>query len=320
MQRHNLSFSGGKEGLRYAISGGYLDQPGILDPTFQKRINFRANIDEDVSKKLKISSNVAITSIDNREVQEGRFNQGPILGALVYMPIFPEYNADGTLALGLPSIPVDGFTYGFQTIENPVALAQRVKVTRKGIRSTYNANAIYEILPDLSAKINLGIQTYNEKYEYYYPTNLSSGVNPPGSPQAIAAANASSQSLNNVDKLAEYTLNYRKQFAQHRLDILAGYTAQQTTTDILSVGANGFNNDAVQEITARGANPANFYLFPNTGKATTTLLSYLGRALYSYNNKYFLIGVNTCGWLFTFWTKKPLWHFPFCFGRMEYFQ
>jgi TonB-linked SusC/RagA family outer membrane protein len=290
VQRHNLSFSGGKEGLRYAISGGYLDQPGILKPTFQKRINFRANIDGDVSKKLKISSNVAITSIDNREVEEGRFNQGPVLGALVYMPIFPEYNADGSLALGLPSIPVDGFTYGFQTIENPVALAERVNITRKGIRSTYNANATYEILPDLSAKINLGIQTYNEKYEYYYPTNLSSGVNVPGSPQAIAAANASAQSLNNVDKLAEYTLNYRKQFGQHRIDILAGYTTQQTATDIVSVGANGFNNDAVEEITGRGANPANLYLFPNTGKATTTLLSYLGRALYNYNNKYFLSG------------------------------
>lgn len=288
VQRHNLSFSGGKEGLRYAISGGYLDQPGILKPTFQKRINFRANIDGDVSKKLKISSNVAITSTDNREVEEGRFNQGPILGALVYMPIFPEYNTDGTLALGLPSIPFDGFTYAFQTIENPVALAERVKITRKGIRSTYNANATYEILPDFSAKINLGIQTYNEKYEYYYPTNLSSGVNAPGSPLAIQAANASAQTLNNVDKLAEYTLNYKKQFGQHSIDILAGYTTQQTTTDIISVGANGFNNDAVQEITGRGANPANFYLFPATGKATTTLLSYLGRALYNYNNRYFL--------------------------------
>lgn len=290
VQRHNLSFSGGKEGLRYAISGGYLDQPGILEPTFQKRINFRANIDGDVSKKLKISSNVAITSIDNREVEEGRFHQGPILGALVYMPIFPVFNSDGTLALGLPSQQTDGYSYGFQTIENPVALAERVKITRKGIRSTYNANATYEILPDLSAKINLGIQTYNEKYEYYYPTNLSRGVNAPGSPQAIAAANASAQTLNNIDKLAEYTLNYKKQFDKHRIDLLAGYTAQQTTTDIISVGANGFSNDAVQEITARGANPANFYIFPNTGKSTTTLLSYLARVLYNYNSKYFLSG------------------------------
>ncbi|MEO7768289.1 MAG: carboxypeptidase-like regulatory domain-containing protein, partial [Ferruginibacter sp.] len=35
VQRHNLSFSGGKDGVRYAVSGGYQDQPGILTATFQ---------------------------------------------------------------------------------------------------------------------------------------------------------------------------------------------------------------------------------------------------------------------------------------------
>ncbi len=290
VQRHNLSFSGGKDGLRYAISGGYLDQPGILDATYQKRINFRTNIDADVSPRLKISSSVAVTNIDNREVEEGRFNQGPILGALVMMPIFPVYNPDGTLQLGQASQQTDGFQYGFQTIENPVALAERVKITRKGLRATFNSNAVYQIIPSLSAKINVGLQNYNEKYEYYYPTNLSSGINPPGSAAAVAAANASAQTLNSFDKLAEFTLNYKKQFGRHRIDVIGGYTAQETNTDLLSVGANGFSNDVVQEITARGANAANFYINSNTGKTTSTLVSYLSRANYSYSGKYFLSG------------------------------
>jgi TonB-linked SusC/RagA family outer membrane protein len=290
VQRHNLSFSGGKDGLRYAISGGYLDQPGILDATYQRRINFRTNIDADVNTKLKISSSVSVTNIDNREVEEGRFNQGPILGALVMMPIFPVYNTDGSLQLGQASQQTDGFQYGFQTIENPVALAERVKITRKGLRATFNSNAVYQILPSLSAKINVGLQNYNEKYEYYYPTNLSSGINPPGSAAAVAAANASAQTLNSFDKLAEFTLNYKKQFGKHRVDVIAGYTAQETNTDLLSVGANGFSNDVVQEITARGANAANFYINSNTGKTTSTLVSYLSRANYSYAGKYFLSG------------------------------
>ncbi len=287
-QRHNLSFSGGNNGTRYLISTGYLDQNGIIVSTFQKRANLRANIDADISKKLKVSTSMFVTYTNNREVQEGRFNQGPILGALVYMPIFPLYNPDGSLALGQAAQQTDGFSYAFQGIENPVALAERVNITRKATRGTYNANATYQFLPELSAKINLGAQTYGEKYEYYYPTSLSSGVNPPGSPQAVAAANAAAQTISMLDQLAEFTVNYRKDFSFGNIDALAGYTAQQTTSDIISVGANGFTNDLVPEITGRGANASNFYLHSNTGKSTTTLLSYLGRLLYNYNNTYYL--------------------------------
>jgi TonB-dependent starch-binding outer membrane protein SusC len=288
MQRHNVSFSGGNNNTRYLISGGYQDQDGILIHTFQKRINLRANIDADITPKLKVSSSMFVTDINNREVQEGRFNQGPILGALVYMPIFPVYNPDGTYALGNASIPIDTYNYSFQGIENPVALADRVKITRKGTRGTYNANATYEFFPGFTGKVNIGAQTYNEKYEYYYPTNLSSGANPPGSPTAIRAANTSAQTVSLLDKLAEFTLAYKKKIGRGDLNVLAGYSAQESTSDIVSIGANGLSNDLIQEITAKGADATNFYLNGGTGKAVTTLVSYLARAIYSYDNKYYL--------------------------------
>jgi hypothetical protein len=272
------------------VSGSYLDQPGILNSTFQKRINLRANIDADVSSKLKVSANVFVTNTNNREVQEGRFNQGPILGALVYVPIFPAYNPDGTLALAYANegAQFDGFTYAFQGIENPLALAQRVKITRKGTRTTFNANASYEIIKDLSFKINLGGQQYTEKYEYYYPTNLSNGINGPGSSQSILAANASAQFLTTQDRLAEYTLNYGKQLGKHRFDALAGYTAQQTTTDVVAVAAKNFTNDLVPELTAGGSTAGDFSMLSNSGKSTTTLVSYLARVIYNYDKRYFL--------------------------------
>src|SRR5262249_28019567 len=93
-QRHNVSFAGGTNNVRYLVSGGYMNQDGIIVSTGQKRINLRANIDADVSPKLKISSSMFITRNDNQEVEEGRFDHGAILGALVYMPFFPEYNPD----------------------------------------------------------------------------------------------------------------------------------------------------------------------------------------------------------------------------------
>jgi len=293
--RHNLTFSGGNGGIRYMVSGGYLDQPGILNSTWQKRINFRSNIDADVSPKLKLSSSVFVTNTDNREVQEGRFNQGPILGALIYMPIFPAYNADGSLALSYANAGAqfDGFSYAFQGIENPLALAQRVKITRKGLRTTANVSATYEIIKNLTFKVNLGGQAYREKYEYYYPTNLSSGINGPGTTQATQAANAAVQNLDIQDRLAEYTLNYTKQFGKHSFNALAGYTAQQNTSDAVAVAAKNFTNDLVPEITAVGSTPGDFSLLNGGGatyKSTTTLVSYLGRVIYSYDSRYSLTG------------------------------
>ncbi len=292
VQRHNVSFSGGNNSTRYLISGGYLDQPGILNSTYQKRINLRVNIDADINPKLKTSASAFVTNTNNREVQEGRFNQGPILGALVYMPIFPAYNPDGSLLTSDKGAgaQTDGFGYAFQGIENPVALAQRVNITRKGTRATFNTNATYEIAKNLLAKVNAGGSSYTEKYEYYYPTNLSNGINPPGSSQSVLAANASAQYLTIQDLLGEFTLNYKKQIGRNSFDFLTGYTAQKTNTDIVAVAAKNFTNDLVPEITAGGSSAGDFNRISGTGKSTTTLVSYLGRVIYSFDRKYFLTG------------------------------
>jgi TonB-linked SusC/RagA family outer membrane protein len=285
-QKHNLSFSGASKEIRYFVSGGYQSQDGIVLSTGQDRINFRTNIDGDVSKRLHIGANVSYTQNTNREIQEGRFDHGPVLGALIYMPYLPAYNPDGSLATNAEASQSSAF--GYQGIENPVALATRTKITRKGYRSTYNVNATYNILPGLNAKVNLGTQTYNEKYDYYLPTSLSSGAFAPGSTQSIAAATATASTLTQVDRLAEYTLNYTKEVGKHHFDALAGYTAQQTTSDLISVSAKGFQNDNIPEITGKGADASFFSLNNTTGKSAYTLLSYLGRLNYNYAGKYYL--------------------------------
>ncbi|AYL96749.1 SusC/RagA family TonB-linked outer membrane protein [Mucilaginibacter celer] len=287
MQKHTLSFSGGSNGVRYYVSGSYQNQAGIIVTTGQQRYNFRTNVEGDVSKKLHIGASIAYTQNTNQETQEGRFDHGPILGALIYMPYLPAYNADGSLQT---NVEAAGSTqYGYQGIENPVALAERVKINRKGYRSNYNANVTYNILSGLNFKVNLGTSTYTEKYDYYYPTTLSSGAFPPGSQQSILAANATASDNIYNDRLAEFTLNYDKVYGKHRLNLLGGYTAQRTTTDYISVRASGFQNDNIPEISNKGADPA-FFTLNGASKSALTLLSYLGRASYSYDGKYFLIG------------------------------
>lgn len=287
-QKHNLSFSGGSKDIQYYISGNYQNQDGIIHTSGQERYNFRANIDGNVSKRLRVGANISYTQNYNKEIQEGRFDHGPILGALIYMPFFPAYNADGSLATNAAA--AQSPLYGYQSIENPVALAERTKINRKGERSQYNATASYLITDGLTFKANIGTTTYNEKYNYYLPTNLSSGANPPGSAASILAANAVAQTLSQEDHLGEFTLTYDKQFGKSHLNALAGYTAQKNSSDVISVTARGFQNDNVEEITAKGADPSNFTLNSATGRSAYTLLSYLGRVNYNYASKYFLTG------------------------------
>jgi TonB-linked SusC/RagA family outer membrane protein len=286
MLRHNLTFSGGNENVKYLISGGYQNQDGIIVFTKQERVNFRANVDAKLNPKVTVGSSIFITSNNNREVQEGRFNQGPILGALIYPPIFRAYDDNGNLLKN--EVAAQQPAYGYQTIENPVALAKETNITRKGLRGTYNGTISYELIKNLIFKANIGLQTYNEKYEYYLPTSLSNGNNPPYSAASIAAANAVAQTNNTRNLLGEFTGVYTKQFGLHNFNLLAGYTAQKINSDIISVTAKGFQNDLIQEITAKGADATNFALNSGTGKSEQTLLSYLARIQYNFGDRYYL--------------------------------
>ncbi|HEY0176853.1 MAG TPA: SusC/RagA family TonB-linked outer membrane protein, partial [Pedobacter sp.] len=286
-QRHNLSFSGGTNDIKYFISGGYQDQDGIVDNTSMKTLNFRSNIEANVSKKLKVGANVAMTQTNSKEVAEGRFS--PMMAALLYLPYLPARDANGApIKYGMNALANQ---FGYQGIENPLASVEETKSNRLGYRTTINANATYNILDGLDFKTNLGTQIYSEKYDYYLPTSLSNGGgNPPYSASSIAAANATAQNLTQVDKLAEFTLNYTKAIGKHNFSVLGGYSAQQTTSDLVKVNAKGFTSDAIGEITDKGADPSLFTLDGATGKSTTTLLSYFGRVSYNYNGKYFLSG------------------------------
>ncbi|ULT27639.1 hypothetical protein KUH03_13580 [Sphingobacterium sp. E70] len=98
-----------------------------------------------------------------------------------------------------------------------------------------------------------------KKYDYFRPTSISNGNDRPYSPQAITAAYADAKTKNEVDKLLETTLNYNKTFGEkHQISALLGYSAQRTDFDYQGVRANGFNSNAIGEITDKGADPPIF--------------------------------------------------------------
>ncbi len=285
--RHTFAISGGSDRVKYNLSIAYLDNQGIIVTTGQKRLNLRNNIDVSLTDNFSIGANIALTSTNNSEVREGRFHQGPILGALVYAPIFPARNEDGTLAKYLMA-GIDA-KYGFQAIENPVALATETEISRKQKRNTYNLFAKLNLSEDLFLKANLGHYNVSSKYEFYSPTSLSSGKNPPYSDSAKSAAYALAKTTGIEDYLAELTANYSHSFADiHNLSGVLGMSAQYNAMDRIENNASGFEDDHIKEITAHGADPADLTLTGQTRKTIATMLSFFTRLNYNYLNRYYL--------------------------------
>lgn len=283
--RHNLSVAGGRNGVRYAVSGGYQSQDGIMRNTDMTKYNLRSNIDIDISKKITIGANLAFTDTKSNEVTEGRFHQSPVMTALIYAPFLKAYNADGTPAqYEMSSLSAD---YAFQSdIENPLAYTQMVKNFRKTTRATYNVYGQYRILESLIGKLSFGTYNYTNNWEYYRPTSITSGVNAPFSPQAITAANAQNTRTDERDYLTELTLNYNKRFKDLSVSGVVGASAQSHNTDILAVTANGFTDDKVPFVTGGGSDPSNFSRGGSTGIIQYAMASGFGRFNANYLDRY----------------------------------
>src|SRR6185437_1494408 len=75
-QNYQVSVSGGTEGIRYFVSGNYLNQDGTLLNTGYTNYSARANVEATVAKRLKLGFNIAPTySITQAPSAEGKDNQ-----------------------------------------------------------------------------------------------------------------------------------------------------------------------------------------------------------------------------------------------------
>ena len=290
MHRHNLSVTGGQDFLKYRFSLGYLDQDGIIAPSGHKRLNVRANVDAEVTKRLKVGVNFSFVDVSERQVQaDGRYiNDGVVQSALLMFPQFPVYNSDGTYAVGNQiAMKADGY----QMVENPVALAHEIDIRNKSSRMNFNANITYDILKQLQFKANLGTQYYTSRYNYYRPRTVGQDGDMPNSDAVQARVKARDITNRDIDRLGEFTLNYNGEFGKHRLNALVGYTLQKKTYDRVAVEATGFPDDRIHEVTAHGPNASDIGLYSSdTRKAAWTMMSYLARVNYSFDNRYVVTG------------------------------
>ena len=289
MMRHNISVTGGSKAIRYMASVGYMDQDGIIAPSNHNRINARLNLDAQITKHFSASLSYSMYDVKNKVVQaEGRMiNDGVIQSMLMYLPNLPAYEENGDYARSAMIRMVTDWGINFP--ENPLVIANELDISEKTSRHNLNFNLVYEPLPDLKISARLGQQWYNYRYFYYRPMSIGRNSTPAYGPELASYNIARSSSTYDIDRLGEFTASYKKQLGRHHVDALIGYTLQRKTYDRLGVQATGFADDRIHEVTAHGPKDSDVSLY-ETRKAAWSMMSYLARLNYSFDDRYTVTG------------------------------
>mgnify|MGYP002777899777 CR=1 FL=1 len=279
IQNYQLSLSGGTESTRYAVSGGYFDQRGILINTGFKRYALRLNLDSDVSRRLRLGVSFAPSFTKSDQVTaEGSRASGVVQTAIAYSPHYPVYNPDGTYTTAIGNGDVFGTGFVLANLENPVAMARERTDVRNQIRLLGNAYAEFEVLTGLNLKVLVGSDLFTNRRDFFSPSIVGrENVKAPVAPTATSETNQ------RVNWLNENTLTYQRVFGQrHNLTALVGYTIQKEIFDSNDLDATNFPTDAVPTLNA------GFVTRGSSFRTEWSLISYLGRVNYAFDDRYLL--------------------------------
>ena len=110
---HNItaSISNGSEKGSYLFSGSYINQNGLMNRTFYKRLSGRVNSTYNFNQYLRVGENLMIAKWDNRGADTNG-DRGIPYSAMRQHPAIPIYSADGVFA--------DPVTMLGSDINNPV--------------------------------------------------------------------------------------------------------------------------------------------------------------------------------------------------------
>jgi TonB-linked SusC/RagA family outer membrane protein len=208
-----------------------------------------------------------------RNEEEGGW--GINLASLSIAPVFPVRNADGSYAdmRRDPTILGPGQP-GF----NPVELANN----RYHYQKSYGWAAFgfldWEIIPNLKYRFTLNGTYDNSDDNFFEPE----GVNDYG--LITTGTQSSDAQLHTRTYLIENLLNYSVTAGKkNNFAFLAGYTIENSQLGSVRLAANNAPTNYVQLVTGTP-------LIATSGASEYSLLSYLGRVMYNYDQRYLLTG------------------------------
>ncbi|UAJ14427.1 SusC/RagA family TonB-linked outer membrane protein [Aquirufa lenticrescens] len=278
-----LGATGGSKYGKYAISGSYFDQEGILKYTGYKRYSVRANT-EFKKGKLTFGENFTVSYDERIGVPSGNNNESnPIMFAIRIQPIIPVFDiTGGPKGLGgTNTSDLNGFagSRGSNLGNAPNPLARQWREKDNPVRASHifgNVFAEVEVIKDLKARTSLGFEYNNFNQSAYLNRDIEAAE--PRSSNSLTVSNSYDRAITWYN-----TLNYNKTLGDHTVNVLVG-------TESVSTYGFGFNaarsNFAFDDPSYRYLNNGSAAGLSNAGSGATitALFSQFGKVNYAYKD------------------------------------
>ncbi|UOQ75967.1 TonB-dependent receptor plug domain-containing protein [Hymenobacter sp. 5516J-16] len=117
-QNHAVSVSGATEKTNYFFSAGYTDQDAVIKANSLQRATFRANLEQEVVKWLRVGLSLGLTRTENNGLNTSRNGlSGNVTNALSLYPNVPARNPDGSYYISTTNPAVLGQGNNAATID-----------------------------------------------------------------------------------------------------------------------------------------------------------------------------------------------------------
>ena len=267
-QNYEVSGSGGTDAAKFFISGGYLDQKGVALGLDYKRFATRANIDLKINDRLKFGLNVSPSySIANDPGVDGKDQQ--LHSAVSVAPIVEESTGPWNNNVGT----YPGYLWG-QTRPGILASVTQTTGATKIFRTLNTIYGEYKILESLSLRSTVNYDNEDQQFKRFTPAAVT------GTSPTTRATTGSASGFRRQNFANENTLTFAKNFGGHSINVLGGFSYNSFNFSNYLINGSTFSSDLISTLNAATVTNG------NTTESKSTLISYFGRAQYSFKNKY----------------------------------
>lgn len=265
LQKYNVSYSGGNDKTNYYVSGGFLDQTGVVRNVGYRRFTFQSNSDTQVRRWLKMSTNVTF-STDTKS--SGSYSIGDTMNAL---PVFSVKDENGEWT------GPEGNAEWYGSVRNPIGTTEVNKSETKGYNILANISAEVTFTKWLKFKSTFG---YDAKF-WYTDSFTPKYAWKPIQVEVSKRYRSNNKSFTNLwDNYFLFDHTFAK---KHHLSMMAGTSAQWNSYDYMSGEKSGFLFDSVNQM-----DNGQEVEYINGSKSEWSLMSLMARVNYSYDDRYLI--------------------------------
>ena len=271
MHKVDLSVSGGDAKTNYSISGGYVNQEGIvITSEYQK---YTLNLKADTKINDFISVGGMMNALYDHENEP--FNRN-VEWAVQYPSIYPVYGNNGYL--GGPNT-VDGLEKYYAILFRPVNGHPLYKINDDIQHQRFTA--IGNLFTKLKLYNGLNFRTsFNAFYNRLDDTNYAAGDHGMGD-QYITTVSFVSNMGRSLNYTWENLLTYDKMIKGHTFNMMVGYEYNHRDYYMLTGQRRDYDGDDIHYLAA-----GKTIYDANDDASQTNLISYLSRLNYNYLGKY----------------------------------